>query len=84
MRDAESLGHPSRDPDGPVSARRDEPIRLEGTREPVDRRLVLRRDHGPFVCESEAGCLRVAIGGNHIDVALTRRLEQPELGGSGA
>jgi hypothetical protein len=79
MRQAEVLGNPRRDPDGPVGSRRDDPVDLTRPRETLDPGLVLGRDHRALVGEGEPGGERVAIDRDHREVAGRRSLEQAEL-----
>ena len=79
MRQAEVLGNPRRDPDGPVGSRRDDPVDLAGLRETLDPGLVLGRDHRALVGEGESGGERVAVDRDHREVAGRRGLEQAEL-----
>ena len=84
MRQAEALGDPSRDPDGPVGARRDDPVDLPGLRKALDPRLVLGRDHRALVGEGESGRERVPVDRDHREFANRRGLEQAELRRAGA
>jgi hypothetical protein len=84
MRQAEVLGDPRRDPDGPVGSGRDDPVDLARLREPLDPGLVLGRDHRTLVGEGEPGGERVAVDRDHGQVAGRRGLEQAELGRAGA
>ena len=84
MRQAEPLGDARRDADRPVGARRDDPVDLARPREPLDPRLVLGRDERPVVGEREAGRRGVAVGGDDVEAARPRRLEQAELRRAGA
>jgi len=85
MRQSDPFCDARGDPDCPVCTRRDDPVHLARTREPVDRLLVLLRDDRALVGEDEAGRLRVAVDRDHLDVLpAAGGLEQPELGGTGA
>ena len=84
MGHTEPLGDPGGDADRPVRARRDDPVRLQSAREPLDGGLVLGRDHGPLVREREPRRLGVPVGRDHVQITLARRLEQPELRNAGA
>ena len=82
VREAEALGDPRADADRPVGARRDDPVDVERVGEPLDRRLVLRREDAAAVGEPEAGRCRVAVDDGEPEPAPTRRFEQPELSGA--
>ena len=84
VRHAEVLCDPGGDPDGPVGAGRDEPVHRAGASEPLDGLLVLGRDHGALGREGEARSERIAIDGDHRQIARTCSLEQAELRDSGA
>ena len=60
------------------------PSTLLGAGEPVDARLVLRRDERALVRVGEAGRGRIAIDGDHEEVALARRAQEPDLRGPGS
>ena len=82
MREPDALRDAGRDPDGPVGPGRDDPVDVPRAGEPVDRLLVLRGDDRALVGEGEAGCLRVAVDRDHLQVVPSAgRFEQPELGG---
>ena len=85
MREADPLRDPRRDPHGPVRPGGDDPVDVACACEPVDRLLVLRREHGALVGEREPDGLRVPVDGDHVEVAARPGgLEQAELGGPGA
>jgi hypothetical protein len=81
VRQRQPLGDACGDADGPVRARRDDPVHVLGPREPVDAGLVLGRDDRALVRIREPGCRRVAVDGDHEEIALARRAEQPDLRG---
>ena len=84
MRQPEPLGDARRDPDRPVGAGRDDAVDGPGAGEALDALLVLGRDHGAFVRQREADGERVAVDGDHRQVAGRGRLEQAELRRAGA
>ena len=67
------------DADRPVGARRDQPVDVERADQPLDRRLVLGREHAAPVGEAEAGRRRIAVDDGEPEPAGARSLEQPEL-----
>ena len=84
MGQAEPLGDPRGDPNGPVGSRRDDPVDRAGTGEPLDALLVLGRDQRPLVGEPEPGGERAPVGGDHHEAAGASGLEQAELRRAGA
>ena len=85
VREPHALCDTRRDPDRPVRTGRDDPVDTAGPREPVDRVLVLGREHRPLGREREAGRARVAVDRDHLQVtARPGGLQQAELGGPGA
>ena len=81
----ERMGQPApgsdarRDSHGPVDPGRDQavdPLRFD---EPVDSLLVLGGDDRAAVGVAEAGRVGIAVDGDHVQVALAGRGEQPEL-----
>jgi hypothetical protein len=79
VRQSHPLGDPRRDPDRPVRSRRDDAVDVLRTREPVDVLLVLGRDERALVGPAEPGRAGVAIDGDHVEVTLARRAEEPDL-----
>ena len=84
MRQPEPRGDARGDPDGPVDPRRDDPVDALGLGEPLDAVLVLGRDDRAAVGVPEPGRVGIAVDRDHVQVALARRGEQPELRGPGA
>jgi hypothetical protein len=80
VRERQALGHASRDRHGPVDARGDQPLDTLRARQPFDAGLVLGRDDRAAVGVAKAGCGRIAVDGDHVQLTCTRRGEQPELG----
>ena len=81
MRDPHPLGDARRDADRPVRAGRDDPVDVTCAGEPLDAVLVLGRQHRSLVGEREADRQRIAVDGDHVQVAARPRgLEQTELG----
>ena len=79
MRQSGALGDPRRQSDRPVGSRRDQPLDAEGSDEPVDRSLILRRQDAAPIGETEAGRGGVPVDDGEPDPASASRLEQPEL-----
>jgi hypothetical protein len=84
MRQGCALGDAGRDRDRPVGARRDEPVDVECGDEPLDRRLVLRREDAAAVGVPEPGRRGIAVDDGDPQVEAVRRLEEAELRGAGA
>ncbi len=81
MVQADPSGDPRRDPYRPIRAGGDDPVDPPRAGEPVDPLLVLGREHRALVGEREARSARIAVDGDHVDVAAhPSRLEQAELG----
>ena len=80
MGQGEPFGGACGDRDRPVDPRRDDPVHLLGRGQSLHRRLVLDRDDRPSVGIAETRRGGVAIDGDHVQAALARRREQPELG----
>ena len=79
MREPGALGDPRRDADRPVGAGRDQPFDAERPDEPLDRRLVVRREDAAPVGETKPEGRRVPVDNGQPDPASASRLEQPEL-----
>jgi hypothetical protein len=84
MGQSESFGDTGGDADRPVGSGRDDSVDATGTREALDALLVLRRDHRALVNETEADGKRIAVDGDHGDVAGRCCPEQAELRRPGA
>ncbi len=84
VRQPEPLGEARGDPHGPVRAGRDDAVDPVSARQPVDSGLVLRRDDGAGVGVAEARRCGIAIDCEHVQVALARCAQEPELRRSGA
>jgi len=67
------------DRDRPVRARRDDPVEVERAREPLDRRLVLRRDDAAAIRQTEPDRARVPVRDRSPHASRPGRLEQPDL-----
>ncbi len=84
-----AIPHPLRDPrrdrDGPVDARRDDPVHALRLREPLNPALVLGRDDRPPVGDGEPRRGGVPVERDDLEVAARpSRLDQPELRRPGA
>ena len=81
VRKPETRRDPGGDADRPVGSRRDDPVDALGTGKAVDSRLVLGGDERPLVRVREAGCRRIAIDGDHEEVALAGGAQKADLRG---
>jgi hypothetical protein len=79
VRNPDLRRHPRRDPDRPVDSRRDHAVDPLSTGQPLDPALVLGRDDRAAIGKGEAGRGRVAVDRDHVQAALARCLEQPQL-----
>ena len=84
MRQREPFRDPRRDRDRPVDSRCDQSIDALRAREPLDSRLVLRRDDRAAIGVTEAGSGRITVEGDHVQLTRTRCGEQAQLGRPGA
>ena len=75
MRQAEPLGDPRGDADRPVGAGGDQPVDSQGSRQALDRRLVLGREDAAAVGEAEARRRRIAVDDRHPNAAFAGGLE---------
>ena len=73
-------GDPRRDRHRPVDPGRNHSVHLLGRGQPLERRLVLRRDQRAPIGERKAGRRRIAIGGDHVQPAPARRLRADPAG----
>jgi hypothetical protein len=80
VREPELRRHTRRNPDGPVDSRRNQAVDTLRFSKALDPELVLGRDDRPSVGMAKPGCARVAIDRDHVQAALPRSREQPELG----
>ena len=79
MRKRQPFGDACGDRDREVDPRRDDPVDTLRRREPVDARLVLRRDDRPPVRVAEPGRGGIAVEGDHVKPPIAGGGEQPEL-----
>jgi hypothetical protein len=85
MGEPETRRDPRGDTDRPVGAGRHEPVDVSRPREALDPLLVLGGEYRPLVGERKPERLRVAVDGDHVQVAAgPGGLEQAELGGARA
>ena len=84
MRQRQPLGDAGGDRHRPVDSRSEQAVDALGRGEAVELRLVLDGDDRAAVGETESGRGRIAVGGDHVEVAGARGLEQTELSGTGA
>ena len=82
MGQAEVLGHPGCNPYRPVGTRRDEAVNGSGSRKALHALLVLGRDHGTLRREREPSSQRIAVDGDHRQIAGRGSLEEAELRGA--